>query len=124
MDYLRQRKIRSVADLEVDLKRVGILGTEPPNLFAPAVKAVEPWLDLPELRYRKKSGRGRLGRIVFGVLWCKWRKSPATADEAVEKLLQRARGRRQVRVGRVDPPVVRELAAAGARHPRGGGPAQ
>src|SRR5260370_32341162 len=49
INYLRQRKIRSVADLEVDLKRVGILGTEPPNLFAPAVKAVEPWLDLPEL---------------------------------------------------------------------------
>jgi hypothetical protein len=111
IDYLRDRGIRTEADLAGDLTRVGIVGTEPAALFARlsrSLVAIEHELRLSASDYQR--ARERLGRIVLGVLRCN-SKNKEAALEAVKKLLRRGRAHRKVRVVRVDPDFARDVSA-------------
>jgi hypothetical protein len=103
LDYLRDQGIRTKAELEQDLRDRGIARVEPGDLFVRAFQAIAHEIHKAEPVYRR--ARARMGRIVLAKLW-------RMDEEAVKKLLQRWRGRRQqVRVVRLTSDFAKQLAA-------------
>ena len=100
IDYLRERGIRSEAQLLQDLRDVGIQRVEPPEFLSRAWNTIK--CDLPgsgHVHPGRKVGylrrRRRLGRALLAALW-------DVEEEKIKKWLQRWRGHpRAIRVWQV-----------------------